>query len=135
MPKIEPRIVLHEIKTYLNAKPIRKCLHAMNPRKAPAIKVEIKKLLKVGFTYPVTLTDWVSNPISIYKKQGTIRVCTNFRDLNRACLKDNFPKPFIDQILDECARSEVFSFTDEFLRYNQIQIKPEDQHKTAFICT
>ena len=42
--------------------------------------------------------------------------------------------PFIDQILDECAGSKVFSFMDGFSGYNQIQIKPEDQHKTAFIC-
>ena len=54
--------------------------------------------------------------------------------MNHACPKDNFPTPFIDQILDECAGSEVFSFMDGFSGYNQIQIKPEDQHKTAFIC-
>ena len=52
------------------------------------------------------------------KKQGVIRICTNFRDLNRACPKDNFPAPFIDQILDECDRSEVFSFMDGFYGYN-----------------
>ena len=68
------------------------------------------------------------------KKQGAIRICTDFHDLNRAYPKDNFPTPFLDQILDECVGSEVFSFMDGFFRYNQIQIKPEDQHKTAFIC-
>ena len=78
--------------------------------------------------------EWVSNPVSVDKKQGVIRICTDFRDLNRACPKDNFPTPFIDQILDECAGSEVFSFMDGFSGYNQIQIKPEDQHNTAFIC-
>ena len=68
------------------------------------------------------------------KKQGAIRVCTDFRDLNRACPKDNFPTPFIYQILDECVGSEVFSFMDGFFGYNQIQIKPKDKHKIAFIC-
>jgi hypothetical protein len=56
-----------------------------------------------------------------------------FCDLNKACPKDNFPTPFIDQILDECAGSEIFSFMDRFSGYNQIQIKPKDQHKTTFI--
>ena len=42
--------------------------------------------------------------------------------------------PFIDQIIDACAGSEVFSFMDGFSGYNQIQLKPKDQHKTAFIC-
>jgi hypothetical protein len=75
----------------------------------------------------------VSNPVLVNKKQGTIRVCTDLYDLNKACLKENFPTPFIYQIVDECAGYEVFSFMDGFSRYNQIQIKPEDQHKTTFI--
>jgi hypothetical protein len=58
----------------------------------------------------------------------------DFRDLNKACPKENFSTPFIDQILDECAGSEVFSFMDGFSSYNQIQIKPKDQHKMKFIC-
>ena len=67
------------------------------------------------------------------KKHEAIQICTDIHDLNRACPKDNFPTPFIYHILDECAGSEIFSFMDEFSGYNQIQIKPEDQHKTAFI--
>ena len=63
-----------------------------------------------------------------------IHICIDFRNLNHAYPKDNFRTPFIDQILDECGGSEVFSFMDRFSRYNQIQIKPGDQHKTAFIC-
>ena len=106
----------------------------MNPRKAPAIKAKIEKLLKVGFIYPIPLTEWVSNPILVDKKQGVIRICTYFHDLNRACPKDNFLTPFIDQILDECAGSKVFSFMDSFSGYNQIQIKLGDRHKTAFTC-
>ena len=65
------------IKTYPNAKPVRQCLHAVNPRKAPAIKAEIEKLLKGGFIYPVPLTEWVSNPVLADKKQGAIRICTD----------------------------------------------------------
>ena len=61
-------------------------------------------------------------------------MCIDFRDLNKACLKDNYPTPFIDQIIDECAGNEMFSFMDRFSDYNQISICLEDQHKTAFIC-
>ena len=100
MPGIDPRIVEHDIKTYPNAKPIRQCFHVVNPRKAPVIKVEIEKMLKDGFIYPVPLMEWVSNPVPVDKKQGVICICTNFRNLNRACPKDNFPTPFINQILD-----------------------------------
>ena len=114
MPGIDPRIVEHEIKTYPNAKPSWQCLCAVNPRKTPVIKAEIEKLLKVGFIYPIPLKEWVSNPILVDKKQGAIRICTDFHDLNRSYPKDNFPTPFIDQILDECAGSEAFSFMDSF---------------------
>jgi hypothetical protein len=134
MPGIDPKIVEHEIITYPDAKPVRQKLRPVNPRKAAAIKAEVEKLLKAGFIYPIHLTEWVSNPIPVDKKQGTIRVCTDFCDLNKACSKDNYPTPFIDQIIDECAGCEAFSFMDGFSGYNQIQVKPEDQHKMTFIC-
>jgi hypothetical protein len=117
-----------------DAKHVRQKLCPVNPRKAVAIKTEVEKFLKEAFIYPIHLTKWVSNPVLVDKKQGTICVCTNFRDLNKACPKDNYPTPFIDQIIDECVGCEAFSFMDGFLGYNQIQIKPEDQHKMTFIC-
>jgi len=119
MSGIDPSIFEHEIKTY--------------PRKDPTIKVEVEKLLNVGFIFLIPLTEWVSNHVPVNKKQGTICVCMYFRDLNKDCPKDKFSTPFIDHILDECAGSEVFSFMDRFSGYNQIQIKPEDQHKMVFI--
>ena len=92
----------------------------VNPRKAPAIKAEIEKLLKASFIYPVPLTEWVSNLVLVDKKQGAIRICSDFYDLNCACPKDNFPTPFINQILDECAGSKVFSSwmdSSDIIRY------------------
>jgi hypothetical protein len=99
---IDPKIVEHEITTYPDAMPVRQKICPVNPRKE-AIKIEVEKLIKAGFIYPIHLTQWVSNPVPVNKKQGTIRVCTDFRDLNKACAKDNFPTPFIDQNIDECA--------------------------------
>jgi hypothetical protein len=114
MPGIDKKIVEHEITTYPDAKPVRQKLHPVNPKKATAIKIEVEKLLKAGFIYPIHLTQWVSNPVPVNKKQGTIRVCNDFLDLNKACPKCNFPTPFIDQIIDECVGCEAFSFMDIF---------------------
>lgn len=127
-------IVVHEIKTYPYAQPIRQKLRPVHLRKTTAIKAEIEKLLKAGFIYPAPLTDWVSNVIPVMKNQGTIRVYVDYRDLNLACPKDNYPTPFIDQIIDNCDGSAIFSFTDVFSSYNKIEILPSDQFKTAFIC-
>jgi hypothetical protein len=114
IPGIDPKIVEHEITTYPDAKPVWKNLHLVNPKKVATIKVEVEKLLKASFIYPIHLTQWVSNFMSVNKKQGTIRVCTDFCDLNKTCPKDNFPTPFIDQIIDEYAGWEAFSFMDSF---------------------
>jgi hypothetical protein len=134
MSGIDPAIVVHEIKTYPGAKPVRQHLRPIHPHKAVAIKLEVEKLLKASFIYPVALTEWVSNPVPIDKKGGSIHVCVDYRDINKACPKDNFPTPFVDQIVDDCAGNEIFSLMDGFSGYNQINIMPEDQHKTAFIC-
>ena len=68
MPGIDPKIVEHKITTYPDAKLVRQKLRPVNPKKEIAIKVEVEKLLKAGFIYPVHLTQWVSNPMSVNKK-------------------------------------------------------------------
>ena len=96
MPGIDPSIVVHEIPTYPGAKPMRQCLCPVHPWKFVAIKAEVEKLLNAGFIYPIPLTEWVSNIVPVDKKQGTIQVCVDYRDINRARPKDNYPTPFID---------------------------------------
>jgi hypothetical protein len=133
MPGISPSIVEHRIDTWPDVTLVRQKQRPLHPAKASVIKAEVDKLRTSGFIYPIAYTSWVSNPVPVGKKQGTIRVCTDFRDLNNACPKDNFPMPFIDQIIDDCAGHEALSFMDGFSGYNQIQIHPVDQYKTAFI--
>ena len=108
MSGIDPSIAVHEIKTYPTIKPVRQKLRQVHPWKSAAIQAKIKKLLKAGFIYPVPLTEWVSNIVPVNKKKGTIRVCIDFRYLNKACPKDNFPTPHIDQIIDNCVVSVIF---------------------------
>jgi hypothetical protein len=108
MPGIDPRIFEHEITTFLDAMPVRQKLYSISPRKVAVIKDELEKLLKAGFIYPVQLTQWVSNLVPVNKKQGTIHVCMKFYDLSKAFPKDNFPTPFIDQIVDECKVARPF---------------------------
>jgi hypothetical protein len=131
---IDPDIVVHKIKMYPDTRPVRQRLRPIHPHKAVAIKLEVEKLLKGGFIYPVSLTNRVSNIVLVNKKQGMIHVYVDYRDINQSCPKDNFPIPFIGQIIDDCAGSEIFSLMDSFFGYNQINIFPTDQHKIDFIC-
>ena len=134
MPSIDTSIVEHTINMYPDVKPVRQQLRHVHLKKAPAIKAEFEKLLHAGFIYPILLIEWVSNIVPVMKKQGTIRVCVDYRDVNQACPKDNYPTPFIDQIIDYFVGCEIFSLMDGFSGYNQIYICPEDQYKTKLIC-
>jgi hypothetical protein len=67
----------------------QKIMKSVNPSKVATIKIEVGKLLKVGFIYPNPLTKWVSNPVPMYKKKGTTYVCIHFQDLNKSYKKDN----------------------------------------------
>jgi hypothetical protein len=75
----------------------------------------------------------VSNIVVVPKKEGKIRVSVDFRDLNRASPKDNFPLPHIDMLVNNAARSPIYSFMDGFLGYNQIKIAQENKEKTTFV--
>jgi hypothetical protein len=75
----------------------------------------------------------MSNIVVVPKKEGKIRVCVDFRDLNRASPKDNFLLPHIDMLVDNAARSSTYSFIDGFSGYNQIKMAQEDKVKTTFV--
>ena len=81
----------------------------------------------------MTYADWVANIVPVPKKDGRVRMCVDYRDLNRASPKDNFPLPHIDTLVDNTAGHSYFSFMDGFSGYNQIKMHPDDMEKTAFI--
>jgi hypothetical protein len=66
------------------------------------------------------------------KKTREIRICVDLKKLNDAYLHDLFPTPFVDEVLDNVGGQEVYSFTDQFSRYHQIQIAKEYFHKNTF---
>lgn len=66
------------------------------------------------------------------KKNGKIRICVDFHNLNQASLKDNYPLPVMDHFLQTISRSEMMSMLDSFYGYNQISVDQEDQHKITF---
>ena len=114
MPSIDTSIVEHTINMYRDVKPVHQQLRPIHSKKSVAIKAEVEIFLRGGFIYPVLLTVWVSNIVPVMKKQGTIRVCVDYRDVNLACRKDNYPTPFIDQIIDDCAGNENFHLWMDF---------------------
>lgn len=78
-------------------------------------------------------TTWLVNVVMVKKSNGKWRMCTDFTDLNKACPKDTYPFPSIDNLVDGVFGYEVLSFLDAYLGYNQIPMYPPDREKTAFI--
>ena len=82
----------------------------MNPALIDIVKEEVHKLLDVGFIYPISDSQWVSPLVLVPKKDGRCRICIDYRELNKSTLKDYFPLPFIDQVLDTLVGKKYFSF-------------------------
>ena len=81
---------------------------------------------------PLRYSEWVSNLVSVRKKTGEIRLCIDFRNLNKASLKGNYHLPKMDHILQRVVGSKIISFLDGFSGYNQVLVHPDDQHKITF---
>ena len=88
---------------------------------------------EVGATKEVFFPEWLANTVVVKKKNGKWRVCVDFTDLNRACPKDPFPMPKIDQLVDATYGHQRMSFLDAFQGYHQIALTVKDQEKTTFI--
>lgn len=99
------------------------------------IKQEIGRLLKANFIGPCRYADWISNIVPMEKKgSAKIRVWIDFRYLNRATPKDEYPMPMDDMLINDVSGHQVISFLDGNVGYNQIFMAEEDASKTAIRC-
>jgi hypothetical protein len=105
----------------------------MSDEKTEAAKAEVHRLLEANFIEPITYPMWLANIVMVQKKSGKWCMCIDFTNLNKAYLKDNFPLPRIDKIVDSAAECEVMSLLDCFFGYHQIYIKEEDKASNCFI--
>jgi len=83
-------------------------------------------LLSVSFIREVYYPNWLANVVFVKKANGKWRMCIYFTDLNKACPKDSFPLPRIDQLMDSIAGHKLLTFMDAFSKYNQINMVEED---------
>ena len=107
----------------------------MSTEKQAAIEKEVGKLVKAGFIRPEKFPTWLANVVMVKKSNGKWRMCVDYTDLNKACPKDCFPLPHIDQLMDSTSGHELLSFMDAFSGYNQIKMDPTDEVHTSFIIT
>jgi hypothetical protein len=132
-PGVSPELACHS----LNIKPKHKLIvqkrRKLAPERAAIVLEEVECLLESGAIREVQYPMWLSNTVVVRKKNGKWRVCIDFTDLNKACPKDPFPLPRIDQLVDLASGHAQLSFLDAFQGYHQIPMDAADQDKTAFI--
>jgi hypothetical protein len=123
MPSLSRDLVEHRLPIKAGFKPYKQHARRFNPIMYDRIKEEINCLLDAGFIRSCRYADWISNIVPIEKKDsGKIRVCIDFRDLNKATPKDEYPMPIADMLINEASGHRVISFLDGNAGYNQMFI-------------
>jgi len=125
-------LIKHKIPLKYEAKPYQQKLRRINPILLPTIEKELKKMLDAHIILPLRYSNWISNLVPVRKKNGETRLCVDFRNLNKASLKDNYPLPKMDQLLQQVFGANRLSMLDGFSGYNQIMVDKEDREKTSF---
>ncbi|XP_027347963.1 uncharacterized protein LOC113859366 [Abrus precatorius] len=135
-PKMEAQDPLEEVnlRDEKGPRPVKQPPRRFAPEILPKIKEEIERLLRAKFIRTTRYVDWISNIVPVIKKNGSLRVCIDFRNLNTATPKDEYPMPIADMLVDSAAGNEILSLLDGYSGYNQIFIAEEDISKTTFRC-
>lgn len=133
MPGVPARITEHSPDVRKDARPVKQAVRRFATEKRGAIREEIARLLDASFVREVADPEWLAIPVMVRKKNMSWRMCIDYTDLNKACPKDPFPLPRIDQVIDSTAGCERLYFLDAYSSYHQIRMKESDQEKTSFI--
>ena len=111
-------LVVHTLNLDPEARPVAQLARVIHTKIEEQIVKEVQKLLAASFIKPIQHPRWLSNIVPVKKKNGQIRWCVDFRNLNWACPKDKFPLPNMDLLIDSATRNVMFSFMNEFNGYN-----------------
>ena len=133
MPGILASIIQHRLNIDPEKKLVQQKRRVFASERNKVVMDEVNKLLATNFIRKVHYPKWLVNVVMVKKANGKWRMCVDFIDLNQGCLKDSFPLPRIDQLVDSTAKHKLLTFMDALFGYNQIQMAKEDQEKTAFV--
>jgi hypothetical protein len=132
LPGMPPnRDVEFVIELQLGAAPISKRPYLMPPEELAELKTQLQELLDKGYIRPSS-SPWGCPVLFVKKKDGSLRMCVDYRPLNAVTIKNKYPLPRIDALFDQLAGAKVFSKIDLHSGYHQIKIRPCDIPKTAF---
>jgi len=111
--------------------PISMAPYRMSPFELAELKKQLEELLEKQFIRP-SVSPWGAPVLLVKKKDGSFRLCVDYRQLNKFTIKNKYPFPRIDDLTDQLRGASIFSKIDLRSRYHQIRVKAEDIQKTAF---
>jgi hypothetical protein len=125
------RTVDHAIDLVPGTEPPSRPIYKMSYMELDELKKQLVDLLKKGYIKP-SVSPFGAPVLFVHKKDGTLRLCVDYRALNKITIKNRYPLPRIDELIDRLVGAQYFTKIDLYSGYHQIRIKPEDVHKTAF---
>ena len=131
---LEKSLVEHRLPIKPEFYPFQKPPKRMLKEVELKVKEEIEKLLKAKFIIPTRYVQWLANIVPVMKKNGKLRICVDFRDLNVVTPRDMYVMLIANMLVDFTTNNKLLSFMDGFSGYNQILIVVDDIFKVAFIC-
>ncbi|KAJ0559852.1 putative nucleotidyltransferase, Ribonuclease H [Helianthus annuus] len=132
LPGIPPeREVEFGIELIPGAKPVAKAPYRLAPSELQELMSQIQDLLDKGFIRP-SVSPWGAPVLFVRKKDGSMRMCIDYRELNKLTVKNRYPLPRIDDLFDQLQGANWFSKIDLRSGYHQLRVKEEDVPKTAF---
>ena len=132
-PGVDPEFICHHLNVNPLITPKKQLPWRPSKEHVEVVREEVARLKQVGAIKEVFYPEWLANTVVVKKKSGKWRVCVDFMDLNKACPKNPFPMPKIDQLVDATVGHPRMSFLDAFQGYHQIPLALDDQEKTAFV--
>jgi len=130
---ILPELAQHIIELDTLIPPAHQARYILNLNYVVVIKHDIDKLLITGFIQLIEKAPWLSTIVVVLKNNGKLRICVDFRKLNRVTKKKTLSLPFFDEVLNIITWYEAFSFLDGYSGYRQNSIAPEDKYKKKII--
>ncbi|CAA0843025.1 Unknown protein, partial [Striga hermonthica] len=130
---IEARVIEHRLNIDLSVRPVKQKRRHHGAEMDKIIEQEVDKLMNAGHIQKIQFPEWLSNTVMVSKAGGKWRMCIDFRDLNKACPKDLYPLPRIDQLVDSTAGCKLLSLMDASQGYHQIPLAKEDWKRVSFI--
>ena len=119
------------IELHPGTSPISKTPHRMAPIELQELKVQLQELLDKGFIRPST-SPWGAPVLFAKKKDKTLQLCIDYRQLNRVTVKNRYPLPRIDDLFDQLKGARVYSKIDLRTDYHHLRVRETDIHKTTF---